>query len=350
MSDKRSEPTSRFLICLQILAACALLFAGGASLQAAEPEVDGKSLKASGGKVIKRNVYPLPPADVDVVGEVKLVKARAEDTLIDIARRHGVGFDAMSMANPGIDFWLPGEGTEVTVPTRFILPPGPREGLVVNLPEMRMYYYPKAKPGEQRVVETYAISIGRQDWLSPLGTTRVTNRIENPVWFPPTSVREAHAAEGKTLPRRVEPGPDNPLGAYAIGLGIPGYFIHSTNRPFGVGMRASAGCIRMYPEDIESLVYRIPVGTVVRIMNEPYKAGWHAGRLYVQAYPVLEEHRDESIATYSNAVKAVAAALGTRPGRVDYEQLKAAVNVRNGLPVGISREATLHDAGVASAR
>lgn len=303
-----------------------------------EIEVKGTDLESAEVETVEKNVYPLPPDDVDVVGEIKLVTARAEDTLMDIGRRHGIGFEAMRMANPGVDLWLPGEGTEVVIPSRFILPPGPRRGLVVNLPEMRLYYYPEPKPGEQRVVETYAVSIGRQDWSTPIGTTKVTNRLENPAWFPPASVREAYEAEGNPLPRRVDPGPDNPLGDYAIGLDIPGYFIHGTNRPYGVGMRASAGCIRMFPEDIESLVYRLPVGTEVRIMNEPYKAGWHAGQLYIQAHPVLEEHIGENVATYENAVRAVGLALKGRPGRVNYERLKAAVNVRNGVPVSISRD------------
>ncbi|MEX0732028.1 MAG: L,D-transpeptidase family protein [Aquisalimonadaceae bacterium] len=305
----------------------------------AEEEITGSELESEDAEVVQRNVYPLPPEDIDVVGELKLVTAKAEDTLLDIGRRHGIGFEAMRMANPGVDLWMPAEGTEVVIPSRFVLPPGPREGLVINLPEMRLYYYPEPKPGEQRVVETYAVSIGRLDWSTPIGITKVTNRLEKPAWFPPASVRAAHAEEGGFLPRRVDPGPDNPLGDYAIGLDIAGYYIHGTNRPYGVGMRASAGCIRMFPEDIASLVYRLPVGTEVRIMNEPYKAGWHAGQLYIQAHPVLEEHEDQDVATYANAVRAVAAKLESRPGRINYEHLKAAVNVRNGLPVSISRNA-----------
>lgn len=323
---------------LPVMTALLLLTLFGAGAHA-EEEITGDEVGGKDAEILQRNVYPLPPDDVDVVGEIRVVEARHEDTLLDIGRRHGIGFEAMRMANPGVDLWMPGEGTEVVIPTRFILPPGPREGLVINLPEMRMYYYPEPAPGEQRVVETYAVSVGRLDWSTPIGTTRVTNRLENPAWFPPASVRERHAAEGRTLPQRVDPGPDNPLGDYAIGLDIPGYFIHGTNRPSGVGMRATHGCIRMFPEDIESLVYRLPVGTAVRIMNEPYKAGWHANELYIQAHPVLEEHADEDFGTYGSAVRAVAAVLEGRPGRVDYEQLKAAVKVRNGLPVNITRNA-----------
>ncbi len=304
----------------------------------ADEQLDGDSVGADdSAEAIQRNVYALPPSDVDVIGELQIVEATADDTLLDIGRRYGIGFESMRMANPGVDLWMPGEGTEVLVPTRFVLPPGPRRGLVVNLPEMRIYYYPEPQRGQDRVVETYAVSIGRMDWNTPIGTHRVTNRLENPAWYPPQSVRDRHASEGRTLPRRVDPGPDNPLGKYAIGLDVPGYFIHSTNRPYGVGMRATHGCIRMYPEDIESLIFRLPIGTEVRIINEPYKAGWFANELFVQAYPVLEEHQDLEAGKYSAAVKSVASMLEERPGRIDYERLKAVVNTADGLPRSISR-------------
>ncbi len=316
-------------------------------LWAADEQLEGDEIAdaaAEAAEEFSRNtVFPLPPDDVDVVGEIQIIEAREDDTLLDIARRYSVGFEAIRMANPGINLWLPGKGTEVVIPTRFILPPGPRRGLVVNLPEMRIYYYPEATRDGQRVVETYAVSIGRMDWNTPLGTHRVTNRIENPAWYPPASVRARHEAEGRTLPRRVDPGPDNPLGKYAIGLNVPGYFIHSTNRPYGIGMRATHGCIRMYPEDIESLVYRLPIGTEVRIINQPYKAGWFAGELLVQAFPLLEEHEGDEAGTYASAVRAVAERLEDRPGRIDYERLKSVVNTADGLPRSVSRDAEKND-------
>jgi L,D-transpeptidase ErfK/SrfK len=261
------------------------------------------------------------------------------DTLLDIGRRYGIGFEAMRMANPGVDLWVPPIGGEALIPTRFILPKVPREGLIVNLPEMRIYYYPATGPGAGRTVETYAISIGRMDWATPVGVTRVVNRIERPDWFPPESVRQrVLREEGTLLPRRVPPGPDNPLGDYAIGLDIPGYFIHGTNRPFGVGMRASAGCIRMYPEDIASLVYRLPVGTRVTIINEPYKVGWALGRLHLQVFPVLEEDREAWASKgYQRAVDVVTRALDRRPVTIDYERFSAAVGEPTGLVTDITR-------------
>ncbi|WP_290649725.1 L,D-transpeptidase family protein [Aquisalimonas sp.] len=329
---------------------CALI---GATPVIADDTLEGDDVAESGEATSEdaerygtsQNVFDLPDADVDVIGETKTVEARYEDTLLQIGRRHGVGYKEIRRANPDVNVWLPGEGTEVTIPTRFILPPGPREGIVVNLPEMRLYYYPEPGPDGKRVVETYPISIGRMDWSTPTVETEVTVRLENPAWFPPESVRERVEAQGRTLPRRVEPGPDNPLGQYAIGLDIPGYFIHGTNRPAGVGMRATHGCIRMFPEDIESIVYRVNRGTPVRILNNPFKAGWSAdGELYLQAYPGLTEDEDElSDMGVRPAVKTVAEQLRERPARVDYERLKQVAAEAAGRPQSITRQAVRRD-------
>jgi len=189
--------------------------------------------------------YVLPPADVDVIGAVQTVSARHEETLLDIARAHGLGFDDIVRANPGVDPWVPGEGTQVTLPTRFVLPRAERRGLVLNLPEMRMYYFPVPAKGEAPTVVTYPVSIGRMDWSTPLGRAKIVAKVKNPSWYPPESIRKEHAEDGRPLPQVVPPGPDNPLGAFAMRLSIPGYLIHSTNRPAGVGMRVTHGCIRM---------------------------------------------------------------------------------------------------------
>lgn len=299
----------------------------------------------------QRNTFLLPPDDVDVVGEIQIVEVGPEDTLLSIGRRYGIGFEAMRMANPGVDLWVPGEGTEVFIPSRYVLPPGPRRGLVVNLPEMRIYYYPEPKAGEQPTVETYAISVGRQDWSTPIGTTKVTGHVKDPAWYPPASVRQRYENEGRSLPRRVDPGPDNPLGGYAIGLDIPSYFIHGTNRPVGVGMRVTHGCIRMYPEDIAHIFNRLPRGTEVRIMNEPYKAGWASGQLFIQAFPALDEDGIDEREAYNKAVQTVVGVLEKHPSgiTVDREQLRAAVANQNGLPVAILNEAAEEFRGAATA-
>ena len=233
-------------------------------------------------------VYDLPPAGNDVVGAVTIVRARADDTLVEIARRHGLGYHDIVRANPDVDTWLPGEDTEVILPTRYILPPGERRGLILNLPEYRLYYFPQPAPGKPATVMTYPISIGRMDWETPLGRTSVISKVTNPTWYPPESVRAEHAADGDPLPRIVPPGPKNPLGKHAMKLGLPGYLIHGTNRPAGVGMRVTHGCIRLFPEDIRFLFSQVGIDTPVRIINEPVKIGWNGDELVVEVHQVLE--------------------------------------------------------------
>jgi L,D-transpeptidase ErfK/SrfK len=236
----------------------------------------------------RAEIYDLPPEGYDVIGAVSTVVAREEDTLVDIARRHGLGYEDIVRANPDVNIWVPGAGTEVVLPTQYVLPPGPRRGIVLNLAEYRLYYYPEVTDGETPTVLTYPISIGRMDWETPLGKTSVIQKVRNPSWYVPQSVLKEHADEGRPLPRIVPPGPDNPLGEYAMRLGLPGYLIHGTNRPAGVGMRVTHGCIRMFPEDIEYVFGKIGLNTPVRIINEPVKMGWVGDSLVMEVHPVLE--------------------------------------------------------------
>jgi L,D-transpeptidase ErfK/SrfK len=240
--------------------------------------------------------YWVAPED-EVFGEVQVIAARHEDTFVSLARTYNVGYESLRRANPDVDPWLPGEGTEITIPTRFVLPRAPHRGIVVNVAELRLYYFPSdsgpapegVAPGARRVI-THPISIGRMDWSTPLGTTTVTGKVANPSWYPPQSIRDEHAARNDILPRIVPPGPDNPLGQHALRLGLPGYLIHGTNKPSGVGMRVTHGCIRMFPEDIEALYKTVPAGTVVQIVNQAVKLGWTAdGGLYLEAHPALHE-------------------------------------------------------------
>ncbi|MGD8709373.1 MAG: L,D-transpeptidase family protein [Ectothiorhodospiraceae bacterium] len=224
--------------------------------------------------------------DSRVVGTIQETTAGADDTLLDIARREDLGYWDIVLANPGVDVWLPGEGTRVSLPRRFILPDAPREGIVVNVPEMRLYYYPPRSENSPGKVITHPVGIGRQDWDTPLGLTKVTDKIPKPTWYPPASIRKAATKKGKTLPPVVPPGPDNPLGEYVLVLDRKGYLIHGTNRPAGVGMRVSHGCMRLYPEDIASLFPRIPRGTPVRIVNQPIKTTWHRKELLAETHPL----------------------------------------------------------------
>jgi L,D-transpeptidase ErfK/SrfK len=222
----------------------------------------------------------------DVIGEVQVIRAEYEDTFVKLARRYNVGYEELRRANPNVDAWLPGAGTEIVLPTQFVLPRAERRGIVINLPELRLYYFPD---DDGRRVITHPISIGRMDWATPLGRTSVVSKAKNPSWYPPQSIRDEHAARNDPLPNVVPPGPDNPLGNHALRLGIPGYLIHGTNKPSGVGMRVTHGCIRMFPEDIESLFEMVGSGTQVRIVDQPFKLGWGNGGLYLEAHLPLQE-------------------------------------------------------------
>jgi L,D-transpeptidase ErfK/SrfK len=281
----------------------------------------------------------LPPIDVDLVGQIAVVKAKHEDTLLDIARRFDIGQDEIMLANTQVDRWLPGEGSEIVIPSRFILPHAERTGIVLNVPELRLYYFPPPESGLPDKVQTFPVSIGRMDWATPLGTTKIAAKILNPSWRPPESIRAEAAANGKALPELIPPGPDNPLGNYALRLALPGYLIHSTNRPYGVGMRVTHGCIRMYPEDIEGLFPRVPVGTPVQIVNQPVKIGWLFDTLFIEVHPPLEEHTEESATLFETAMGLINATWEQRRFVLDAPALKAALNKPDGIPVPIA-EAT----------
>jgi L,D-transpeptidase ErfK/SrfK len=232
-------------------------------------------------------VYELPADGSAVIGADTTISTHYTDTLLDIARKYSLGYDEIIRANPGVDMWLPGEGTQIVLPGRRILPPGPRQGVVVNLPEHRLYYFPKATQNGKRVVITYPVSIGKLGRTTPLGQTRVIAKVKHPAWYPPASIRKEHAEEGDPLPAVVGPGPDNPLGDFKIRLGFGDgtYEIHGTNNPTAVGLAITHGCIRMYPEDVAELYPQLSVGTAVRLNNDPVKVAWVDGELLLEAHP-----------------------------------------------------------------
>ena len=236
-------------------------------------------------------VYTLTKPDDAVVGQDQTITTVYEDTLYDLAAKFSLGSEEIIRVNPGVDPWLPGAGKQLIVPGRHILPPGPHEGIVVNLPEHRLYYFPKPKRGGPIEVISYPVSIGKMDWRTPLGLTHVTQKIKDPQWFPPESVRKEHAEAGDPLPPGpVKAGPDNPLGQFAMRLaaGNGTYLIHGTNNPIAVGLAVTHGCIRMYPVDVAALFPLIPVGTPVRLINEPVKVAWIDGELLLEAHPPVD--------------------------------------------------------------
>jgi L,D-transpeptidase ErfK/SrfK len=280
-------------------------------------------------------------ATTDVVGVVQKTSATKEDTLTDIARRFNVGYEEIVRANPGVDPWLPGENSEIVIPSQFILPNAPREGIVINAAAMRLFYYPKVKKGETQIVHTYPIGIGKVGWKTPEGATKIVRRTKDPVWRPTASILAEHKKNDDPLPAVVPAGPDNPLGRFAFYLGWPTYMIHGTNKPSGVGLRSSHGCIRLYPEDIAQLFEMAPIGTQVRVVNQPFVFGWHSGSLHIQAFDVLEDDtRDWKKAQVKLLKKDLAERiqkeLAARNEKVDWEAVTQLTHEPRGIPVSIS--------------
>ena len=289
-------------------------------------------------------VYMIPADGSSVVGTDTHMAAVYKDTLLDIARRNSLGYYEIIRANPGVDMWLPGAGTDIMLPGRRILPPGPREGVVVNLPEHRLYYYPKPKRGEKPVVITYPVSIGKMDWTTPIGETRVIQKEKHPNWYPPEGVRKEHLANGDPLPPVVKAGPDNPLGDFAMRLaaGNGTYLIHGTNNPMAVGMAITHGCIRMYPEDVAALFPLIPVGTKVWLINEPVKVAFVDGELLMEAHPpVDEEGQNTAEPDMTLLSQKLDQALGDTTAAIHWDFAKEALQAANGIPTVVGLQADL---------
>lgn len=277
----------------------------------------------------------LPAGGGTVVGEAFAIHTRAQDTLLDVARRYGVGYQEITNANPAVDVWLPGDGTQVRVPRRFVLPDAPHQGIVLNIPEMRLYYYPEPQAGQSAVI-THPVSIGRMDWRTPLGLTRIVAKVRNPTWYPPDTIRAEHAARGDPLPAAVPAGPDNPLGGFAMQLGIPGYLIHGTNKPRGIGMRVTHGCIRMYPEDIVRLFNNVPEGTPVRLVAQPVKVGWLEGKLFLEVHPPLKGNDDVASNLTDIVHSKIQQAVAGRRVSLDTRQVRLAIAAQSGVPVVVA--------------
>src|SRR5579864_483397 len=280
-------------------------------------------------------------AGQNVVGVVQMVKAAKDDTLTDIARRFNVGYEEILRANPDVDPWLPGEGREIVVPTQFVLPNAPYTGIVINIAAMRVYYFPPVKKGEPTVVITHPIGIGKVGWRTPEGVTKIVRRQKDPTWRVPVSVRKEHHDNGEELEPVIGPGPDNPLGKYAFYLQWPSYLIHGTNKPAGVGLRSSHGCIRLYPEDIEQFFNMVPIGTQVRVVNQPFLFGWRDGQLYMQAYDVLEDDtRDWNNAQKKLLTKSLATRLQQQVKahheEVDWSLVTSLARSPRGVPVPVT--------------
>ncbi len=285
---------------------------------------------------IDSNTFTLSSDEQSVIGEPQLVFVGPEDTFSDLARAYGLGYDDLVEANPGIDPWLPGEGTAVLLPTQYVLPAAPQRGLILNIATKRLFYFPPREDGAQQQVLTYPIGIGRVGWETPLGDTTVIAKAENPTWWVPASVRQEHAEMGDPLPSIVPPGPDNPLGTRVLKLDMPGYLIHGTNQPYGVGMRVSHGCVRLYPENIETLYTLVGVGEVVTILNEPYQMGSRDGVLYFEAHAPLEDDTRSPAERLRHLIAAEANAGGVPLNDHLQQHLVTLAEAPSGVPIRIA--------------
>ena len=270
--------------------------------------------------------YTLPENGDSVVGAVTQIRLRYEDTLAAIAQKYAMGYREVLDANPDVDPWLPGEGTMLKLPTAYVLPDTPRDGVVINVAEYRLYFYPA---GQNKVI-TYPVGIGRLKFPTPLVKASVVSHIENPSWTPTEAARREHAARGDPLPAVVPPGPDNPLGRLAIQLSVPGYFIHGTNKPFGVGQMVSHGCIRLYDEHIETLVEMVPNGTPVYIVNQPLKLGWRDSALYAEGHKNRYEENNRT-----ELAQQIIDETQDRAASVDWQQVDQVLYGLTGVPVKI---------------
>ncbi len=278
--------------------------------------------------------FSLPSADNDVVGKIQQITLQPWESFYDIARQYDIGFDQLKYANPGVNPLNRLTWKQIAIPSEFILPPGPRKGIVINIAEMRLYYYPK----DSQRVYIFPIGIGQKGWATPLGNTRIYSKIKNPTWHVPDSVSEALAGKGIYLPHAIPPGPQDPLGDYALRLAIPGYLIHGTNAPYTIGMRSSSGCIRMLPEDIKQLFAMVPKDTSVRIIDEPYKIGFLNGQPYLEAHQLLFNKDQQAEVDITPLVQTILAATRDKQIDIDWDKAQQIAEQHSGIPQLISKQ------------
>ena len=294
-------------------------------------EPDNETEKGQANESIQTHGFYLNGKN-SLVGRTAVVPLKEGDTLLDIARHFGLGYQHIVEANPAVDIWVPEPGTRVILPLQFILPDAKRAGIVINLATMRLFYFQGGKDKDAKVT-TWPIGIGREGRSTPLGAMTVDRKMQHPTWYVPASIRRTHEQQGDPLPAVVPPGPDNPLGDYAFYLSKPSYLVHGTDKPFSIGLRASNGCIRLYPEDIEHAFKEIPVTTPVRIVNQPYLLGWLDGVLYLEAHKPFEEVNTET--EQKNLTEAIQRIAKQTQRKIDWPKVKETLKLSRGIPTPI---------------
>ncbi|CAL1241410.1 L,D-transpeptidase family protein [Candidatus Methylocalor cossyra] len=292
---------------------------------------------------VERHRFLLGKGDT-VVGQLAAVRVRPGDTLPDIARHFGLGHEEIGAANPDLDMWAPEAESRVLLPLQFVLPDAPRKGIVINLAAMRLFSFPDGQAG--RVI-SYPVGIGKEGRSTPTGEMFVARKSVKPTWYVPESIRRDHEKRGDPLPAVVSPGPDNPLGDYALYLSRPSYLIHGTNKPYAIGLRASNGCLRLYPENIKTLYQATPIKTPVHVVNQPYLLGWLKGQPYLEAHAPQEELNAQAL---KKALYAKLRAIERRHGwTLDWPKIETVLAEARGIPVPILARTPSIDQVVAQA-
>lgn len=319
------SPSSRWL---RLTALCVFIFSlsGCASVRSVRTVLPFPGHRE---KEIERNRFPVARGE-DIIGRLAIIQLEKGDTLPDIARHFSLGINEISAANPGVDIWVPEAGERVLLPLSFILPDTPRKGIVVNLAAMRLFQY--RQEGTSLVVTTYPIGVGTSERPTPTGNMRVVRKAVRPTWHVPASIAREHREKGDILPATVPPGPENPLGEYALYLSKSGYLIHGTNKPASIGLTATNGCMRLYPENVKMLFDDTPVKTPVLIVNQPYLIGKRNGVLYLEAHAPLDESGVLALKKLHAKLRAVEKGAGRR---LDWKKVKEVQAEARGIPVPI---------------
>ena len=278
---------------------------------------------------IERHDFSLSKEE-DVIGRPATVRLQKGDTLPDVARHFGLGVGEISAANPGVDTWVPEAGERILLPLSFVLPDAPRRGIVINLAAMRLFQF--RGEGRSLAVSTYPVGIGTEERSTPTGQMHVERKAVKPTWHVPASILKDHQKKGDPLPATVPPGPHNPLGEHALYLNKTGYVIHGTNKPSSIGLKASNGCIRLYPEDVKRVYADTPLKTPVLIVNQPYLLGRRDGTLYLEVHvPPEDLDADELKRTYAR-LKSIEKKAGRK---MDWKKVQETLSEARGIPVPV---------------
>ena len=296
-------------------------------------------------------VFTLPPNGGSLIGQDQQIQSQTSDTLLDLARKYSVGYWEIQEANPKVDMWLPGQGTDLTIPGRFIVPPVEHKGIIINLPQHRLFYFPKPRRHDQPIVITYPASPGEGDFPTPVGVTRIIRKVPHPVWIPTAHILKAHALAGDPIPKIWPAGPDNPMGEWALEttLSHGEIYIHGTNNPMAIGMSVTHGCVRLYPEDIAALYPVVKVGTPVTVVNEPVLASLQDGELYLEVHPPANSDHVPAAPDFDKISQIVDAAIGQNTVAIDWDKVRQVAAQANGIPQLIGIQADYVPPGVAPA-